>query len=1195
MAGGRVTDFNLSAQGDVNVAGDVVGRDKIVNNIQNIIQRALTAAEEAKTDRELELQELAKGVEAIARRLQGRVAERTVTRGNPYKGLLTYRLNDSELFFGREEAIRDVLNRLSKSNLTVIHSESGTGKSSLLQAGVMPQLLGRGHLPVYVRPYTAEPNLAIKRAFLPDLGSTPLLATAPLREFLHQVTNVLGPDCRLYLFIDQAEELFTVLGEPARNEFVNELADCLDDESLNVRWALSMRTDFFGNLASFRPRVRDPFANDYRLVRLTPDEAKAAITEPARRRAVLYEDGLVDEILQDLHTKEVAPPDIQLICSVLYDEVPEREGVAISTITRAMYEGLGKAEGILRDHLERVLTRDLTVERRPVARRLLEGLISSEGRRIIRSRSALFTEVAPLGIALNDYDGLVSQLVDSRLLRSLEPTSEHPETGYELAHDYLVTKISVDPAVQARKAAQELLEQEVRNYQKFGTLLSEDKLALLAPRRSELVVNEAAKQLLAKSDQAFRRRRGLLVGGVGIAAILLVVAIFSGVATITAQNARVSAEQAQAAAQTQAAEAQVQVGEANTLRATAQAEALLAGTFRVEAENQRQLAEQEAVAVRATAEAASAEASARLGEKDAALTTLFRNNGLVPVGPGPSAFAFDGTNLWVSNQSGDELQAINPATGLISFTVPTSPGVSALTFDGTRLWAANQQLNTLTAIDPKTIQVTRVISTEVRPYAVLLAERRLWVVNQISNTVQVFNPETGDLLGSLLVGNRPWALAYDGRVVWVANRNDNNLMGIDPIGTQVIYTVPVGARPTALAWDNVNKRLWVANQDDSNLMAVDTLGTRRVTNADIVKPASLVRPGDLFINGEQLWIGNQGNGTVTVLNTTTRQSGAIFSTGRLPEAMAIAGERLWVANFSDNTLRALDLAAGNLTGAIRLGIHPRSMAYANGVLWVANVDANTVQPVVTANNTALPAINVGQLPRGLAFDNRGLLWVANSGANSSVQTINPGARQASGPITLDIGRGAREIVFEPVTARMWFINSNGNSLQSIDPRTFRVSAELPLGMGPFNLLAANGKLWIATSRNSVLMVDPATQEISAPIPVGTNPGGMEFVNGALWVANFEDNSISIIDPAQNVVTETVFVGAGPSGLAFDGERVWVANFRDNTVQSIDPVSREVSPPIPVNPGPFRIIYAADERKLWISNFDDNSVQSIKLP
>lgn len=1190
-----MSDFNLSAQGDVNIAGDVVGRDKIVHNIQNIIQRALTAAEEAKTERELEQQELAKGVEAIARRLQGRVAERTVTRGNPYKGLLTYRLNDSELFFGRAEAIREVLSRLSKSTLTIIHSESGTGKSSLLQAGVMPQLLGRGHLPVYVRPYTAEPNLAIKRAFLPDLGNTPLLATAPLREFLHQVTNVLGADCRLYLFIDQAEELFTQLSEPARLEFVNELADCLDDESLNVRWALSMRTDAFGNLASFRPRVRDPFANDYRLERLTPDEAKVAITEPARRRAVLYEDGLVDEILQDLHTKEVAPPDIQLICSVLYDEVPEREGVAVAIITHAMYAGLGQAEGILRDHLERVLTRDLTVERRPVARRLLEGLISSEGRRVIRSRSALLTEVAPLGVATNDFDGLVSQLVDSRLLRSLEPTVEYPETGYELAHDYLVTKISVDPAVQARKAAQELLEQEVRNFEKFGTLLSDDKLALLAPRRAELVVNDSAKKLLTKSDQAFRRKRGMLVGGIGIVAVLLVIAVLSGIATLTAQGQQAAAVQAQAVAQTQAAMAQLQVEEANVLKATAQAEASDANALRSEAENQRQLAQQESVAVRATAEAASAEANARLSEKDAALTTLFRNNGLVPVGPGPSAFAYDGARLWVSNQSGDELQAIDPATGLISFTVPISPGVSALTFDGTRLWAANQQLNTLTAIDPNTVQVTRVISTETRPFAVLVAERRLWVVNQISNTVQVFNPETGDALGSVPVGNRPWALAYDGRVVWVANRNDNNLVGIDPIGVQVIYTVAVGARPTALAWDALNQRLWVANQDDSNLMAVDTLGTRRVTNADIVKPASLVRPGDLFINAEQLWIGNQGNGTVTVLNTVTRQSGAIFTSGRLPEAIAMAGDRLWVANFSDNTLRAFDLAAGNLTGAIKLGIHPRSMAYANGVLWVANVDANTVQPVLTSNNTALPAISVGQLPRGLAFDNRNLLWVANSGANSSVQTINPGARQAAGPITLDIGLGAREIAFEPTTARMWFINSGEGSLQWIDPRTFTVGRPIPLRAPPFNLLAADGRLWVATSLNTVLIVDPVTEEISNPIPVGTNPGGMEFVNGALWVANFEDNSISIIDPVQRVVSDTVFVGAGPSGLAFDGERVWVANFRDNTVQSVDPVSLAVSPPIPVNPGPFRILYAADERKLWISNFDDNSVQSIKLP
>ncbi len=99
---------SLGAQRDVTVGGDVVGHDKIVQNIQNIYQRALTAAEEARQARSIETEYLAQGVSAFAQRLQARASESTgAGKGSPYKGLLEYRLSDAEIFFGRDNAIRE--------------------------------------------------------------------------------------------------------------------------------------------------------------------------------------------------------------------------------------------------------------------------------------------------------------------------------------------------------------------------------------------------------------------------------------------------------------------------------------------------------------------------------------------------------------------------------------------------------------------------------------------------------------------------------------------------------------------------------------------------------------------------------------------------------------------------------------------------------------------------------------------------------------------------------------------------------------------------------------------------------------------------------------------------------------------------------------------------------------------------------
>ena len=160
------SNLNVNAGGDVNVSGDVVGRDKIVNNIGTLIERALTAAEQADQEKSLETKYLAEGVRDFAERLQARASEPSEVSGSPYKGLLEYRLNDAEMFFGRSQAITDILEHLERSSLTILHAESGAGKTSLIQAGLFPRLINSGHLPVYLRPYNIEPSLALKRAFL---------------------------------------------------------------------------------------------------------------------------------------------------------------------------------------------------------------------------------------------------------------------------------------------------------------------------------------------------------------------------------------------------------------------------------------------------------------------------------------------------------------------------------------------------------------------------------------------------------------------------------------------------------------------------------------------------------------------------------------------------------------------------------------------------------------------------------------------------------------------------------------------------------------------------------------------------------------------------------------------------------------------------------------------------------------------
>lgn len=557
----------------VKISGDFVGRDKIIRNIKFIHERALSATEEAKLSHDFDQQELAKGISFYVNRLHIHRNEvvKAGTKG-PYKGLLEYRLSDAEIFFGRQNAIRELLEHLNRSNLTILHSESGAGKSSLLQAGVSPHIIADGHLPIYVRPYDDNPVESIKRSFLPDLAKTPSLANAPLQDFLRRVCEVLGPQTTAFILIDQFEEFFTRLKDSdQQGNFVNSLADCLEDTSLNVCWVLSLRSDHFGNLASFRPRIKNPFSNDYQLKLFTREEAREIVLKPAEHQELQFEPGLVSALLDDLGGNEIAPSQLQLVCLALFEELENDQKL----VTLATYHQEGGAMGILRGHLERVLSRTLSPAQRKIARPLLESLVSSDAQRVMRSYKDMVFDLKPKQENLNELDATLNQLIDSRLVQEHES-----EDGivYELAHDYLVGEIKLDPDVQSRKAAQELLEQEVLAYRRHKTLIAEERLKLIEPHRDRLHLSPAALELLVESQKAVQRgystRRRLqlfLVSAVMVAAIVMALL---GIYGLNRSNE----------AQKQASIAQA----ANTQSAINLSNAETAGTLAVEQRNEAQ-------------------------------------------------------------------------------------------------------------------------------------------------------------------------------------------------------------------------------------------------------------------------------------------------------------------------------------------------------------------------------------------------------------------------------------------------------------------------------------------------------------------------------------------------------------------------------------------------------------------------------
>jgi WD40 repeat protein len=501
---------------------DRLDHAKISQNIDNLTQQVRAEAEKADRAGDVAGRRLAEGLTAYAGRLTAMAeAMTTADMGGPYRGLLPYRFGDTELFYGREEAIAELLAVMNGNRLTILHAEPGVGKSSLLQAGLAPRLLAQKqpYLPIYLRPYDVPPALSLKYTLLPTLDETPELLDLPLRDFLRRVSMVWGRQVKLYLLLDQFEELFTLLGAADRAAFAADLAECLKDRSLPVYWLLTLRSDFFGELANFRPAIKNPFANEYRLNRLTSAEATTALVAPAARQGLTLEVALVETLLPDLRNgqERINPIHLQLVCSTLYDLLVARcqaDPDLPFRLSQKLYEQEGRAEGILRGYLPQLLSRHFSNPlERDLARQLLAGLVSA-GRRIRRSRSELaellFNDMTPDMTPSGQEDerrlklnALLEQLLKSRLLVVTQDQAA-AEPSYELAHDYLLAEIEIDPDLQARRTAQELLDQAVETYGRSQTLLSEDKFNLIYSQREFLRLNETAETLLRLSGERLK-------------------------------------------------------------------------------------------------------------------------------------------------------------------------------------------------------------------------------------------------------------------------------------------------------------------------------------------------------------------------------------------------------------------------------------------------------------------------------------------------------------------------------------------------------------------------------------------------------------------------------------------------------------------------------------------------------------------
>ncbi len=466
--------------------------------------------------------------------------ESTIDNQHPWLGLASFTEETRQYFYGREEEVGELSRRVQRKLLTVLFGQSGLGKTSILNAGIVPRLRPEGYCPVYVRvdygTAALSPSEQIKQAIFratASQGTWTKSGTATegesLWEFLHhrddELLDTTGKPIIPLLIFDQFEEIFTLAqaddgGRKRAAEFIEDLADLVEnrppkaleakidaDDSVaekfdfsraDYRILISLREDYLAHLESVKSAMPSITQNRMRLARMNGEQALAAVMKPGGK---LVTQEVAESIVRfvaggaELRNAEVEPSLLSLIARELNNARIAQGKNEISVDLLA-----GSNETILSEFYERSLA-----DQPAAVRKVIESdLLTDSGYRENLAEERVLKAFTAAGAGQNNYADAattLATLVNRRLLRIEERLDVR---RVELTHDVLCGVV--------KASREERQEREA---------LAEADQRLAAQRERE-----------AATRKALVRARQIAAG----CAVLAIVAVGSGVVAYRAQK-----------------------------------------------------------------------------------------------------------------------------------------------------------------------------------------------------------------------------------------------------------------------------------------------------------------------------------------------------------------------------------------------------------------------------------------------------------------------------------------------------------------------------------------------------------------------------------------------------------------------------------------------------------------------------------
>ncbi len=440
---------------------------------------------------------------------------------NPFKGLDAFTEKDAAFFFGRDREIDNIIDQLRVERLTILYGDSGVGKSSILSAGVIPNLIkeARENIKKYKVPKLAvivfpsfegeyswrkDPLIGLKKQIEKDIKKNQKDISLPnpeqsfidsLRHWVKYLGNE-EEEGELFIILDQFEDYFLYPHEDGEGTFAVEFPRAVNCRDLNVNFLISIRSDYFTKLDYFADRILNLISNRLELKPLSEDLAREAIQKTITayndeeklcgEGVIRIEDKLTNEILNQIEIKK--PKSIELLekkanskavkrveASLLQVDLEclwdEEVGKGSKIIRFGTFLRLGETSGIAKELVKKCLD-NLDKNQKDIAASLLHFLVTPDKHKISHTASNLRYYANDYRSDYPDLSQLTDEEVENLLrilsdpkLRILRHRSD--DDCYEILHDALSEGILAWQSDFIIRQKNKKKEQEVESIAKF--------------------------------------------------------------------------------------------------------------------------------------------------------------------------------------------------------------------------------------------------------------------------------------------------------------------------------------------------------------------------------------------------------------------------------------------------------------------------------------------------------------------------------------------------------------------------------------------------------------------------------------------------------------------------------------------------------------------------------------------------------